>query len=132
MKAATIRLVWTRAGDRCEYCGLHQDHERFFRFHVEHVIARQHRGTDHLSNLALACHFCNAHKGTNLSAIDPRSGAIVRLFDPRRQKWERHFRTVGVRIIGRTASARATVALLRMNTRDRIELRKAILADERS
>jgi 5-methylcytosine-specific restriction endonuclease McrA len=79
-------LVRDRAGQRCEYCRLHQEHEPFYRFHVEHVVASVHGGTDEINNLALACHRCNEKKGTNLSARDPVSGKIVLLFNPRRQK----------------------------------------------
>jgi hypothetical protein len=39
---STRELVWNRAQDRCEYCLIHQDDEPFYRFHVEHVIAKQH------------------------------------------------------------------------------------------
>src|SRR5271165_4288477 len=39
--------------------------------------------SDDNDNLALACYHCNAHKGPNLSALDPESGALVRLFNPR-------------------------------------------------
>jgi 5-methylcytosine-specific restriction endonuclease McrA len=56
MDAATRREVWSRAGSRCEYCGLPQEADPFLTFHVEHVIAKQHGGRDDLSNLALACH----------------------------------------------------------------------------
>jgi 5-methylcytosine-specific restriction endonuclease McrA len=70
MDEATRRLVWQRAGDRCEYCGMHQNHDLFFRFHIEHIVAKQHGGSDESSNLALACHHCNEHKGPNLSGID--------------------------------------------------------------
>jgi 5-methylcytosine-specific restriction endonuclease McrA len=66
--------VRSRAGDACEYCRLPQSAiDR--RFHVEHVIARQHGGGDDLDNLALACDRCNLYKGPNLTAIDPQSGA---------------------------------------------------------
>src|SRR6266852_1689146 len=54
MDAATRELVWSRAHQRCEYCLIHQDDEPFYRLHVEHVIAKQHGGTDHPDNLALA------------------------------------------------------------------------------
>ena len=54
MNAATRRMVWDRAGHRCEYCRLHQDHEPFYRFHVEHIIAKQHDGDDSPDNLAVA------------------------------------------------------------------------------
>jgi HNH endonuclease len=128
MKRATRRLVWERAGHRCKYCRLDQNHEPFFRFHVEHIVAKQHQGTDHSANLALACHHCNDHKGTNLSGIDPRSRKVVRLFDPRRERWQRHFRLVGPVIVGRTRCGRATVAVLAMNHPHRLELRAEVIA----
>lgn len=83
MEAAVRTLVRERAGDRCEYCHLKQEHLPFSTFHVEHVIARQHGGADDPSNLALACDRCNAHKGPNLSGIDPETGDIVPLYHPR-------------------------------------------------
>jgi hypothetical protein len=123
-------LVWKRADRRCEYCHLYQDDEPFFRFHVEHIIAEQHGGGGHLANLALACHHCNYHKGTNLSGVDPHTGNVVRLFHPRRQKWPRHFRLIGARVVGRTQCGRATVALLDMNMQDRVELRKWLMGND--
>ena len=32
----------------------------FFAYHVGHIVARQHGGTDESENLALACYHCNA------------------------------------------------------------------------
>ena len=92
--------VRQRAGGRCEYCRLPESIELTGPFHVEHVVARQHRGTDDLSNLAWACSRCNRHKGTNLSAVDPDSRTVVSLFNPRQEKWEEHFDTVGAMIRG--------------------------------
>jgi hypothetical protein len=68
-------------------------------------------------NLALACARCNLHKGTRLRYRDPVSSQIVPLFNPRNQKWNRHFTWSedGVRILGRTRSGRATVIALNMN-----------------
>ena len=86
------QLVRDRASNRCEYCRLAQTAEPFFAYHIEHVIARQHGGSDDPENLALACYHCTARKGPNLSALDPESGALVRLFHPRREHWEEHFR----------------------------------------
>ena len=61
---ATVRdLVRRRAGDRCEYCQLKQEHLPFATFHLEHIIPRKHGGTDAPANLALACDRCNASKG---------------------------------------------------------------------
>ena len=127
MDFATQQLVWHRAGDRCEYCRLHQQFEWFFRFHVEHIVARQHGGSDELDNLALACNHCNGHKGPNLSGIDPRTGKVVRLFNPTRQHWHRHFHCIGPLLIGRTTCGRATVAVLAMNLPDRNMLREQLI-----
>jgi hypothetical protein len=74
-------------------------------------------------NLALACYHCNAHKGPNLSGLDPESGALVRLFHPRQDRWDEHFERNGVLIVGRSAVGRATVGLLKMNAADRRRLR---------
>jgi 5-methylcytosine-specific restriction endonuclease McrA len=67
MNAAMRRLVRRRAGNRCEYCRMHQDDDPFLSFHVEHIIARQHRGGDRPSNLAWSCQKCNRAKGPNLA-----------------------------------------------------------------
>jgi hypothetical protein len=76
------------------------------------------------ADLALACYHRNAHKGPNLSAIDPESGELVRLFHPRQARWDEHFERNGVLIVGRTAVGRATVGLLKMNAADRRRLRE--------
>jgi 5-methylcytosine-specific restriction endonuclease McrA len=115
--------VRVRAGDRCEYCGLHQDREPYYRFHIEHIVARQHGGSDAFENLALACFFCNVHKGTNLTAIDPVGGQIVPLFNPRRDRWDEHFTRRDAMILAISAIGRATVQLLKMNEPERLELR---------
>lgn len=124
ISAATRDAIRRRARDRCEYCGLLQDTEPATRFHVEHILARQHGGTDDEANLALACHRCNRHKGPNLSAIDPVSRTPTLLFHPRRDAWDEHFRAEEFMIGGLTAAGRATVALLQMNTPVRVELRR--------
>ena len=109
MDAATRQGVRQRALNRCEYCRLPQSAQPFATFHVEHIIARQHGGTDEPENLCLACERCNAGKGPNLSGRDPETGNIERLFDPRHQEWPEHFQFCGPVIIGLTAIGRATV-----------------------
>src|SRR5262245_27002940 len=81
--AVTRRLVRERAGNRCKYCGMPQAQQSFPFFHVDHIIAQQHGGTDKPSNLALSCYHCNLHKGSNLTGIDPETGVVVVLFHPR-------------------------------------------------
>src|SRR6266446_2474413 len=126
ISASTREAVRRRAGDRCEYCRLPQAAEPDARFHIEHIIARQHGGADDEANLALACHRCNRHKGPNLSGIDPLNSRVVLLFHPRRENWEEHFRLERLEIIGLTATGRTTVAVLQMNAPVRVELRRWI------
>jgi len=52
---------------------------------------------------------------------------IVRLFDPRRQSWTRHFEWYGAILVGRTQIGRATVAVLNINDPQRVELRRAVM-----
>lgn len=122
MSVALRGLIRRRAGDRCEYCGIPQEHVAY-PFQIEHIVARQHHGNDDPSNLALACERCNAYKGPNLSAIDPETGNIVTLFNPRQHRWHDHFVIQNAIVIGATDMGRATVRLLNMNAPRRMELR---------
>ena len=127
MDAATRELVRERAGGRCEYCLLRQQHSELTH-HIEHIVAKQHGGTDEADNLALACHRCNLRKGPNLSGLDPLGGDVVLLFHPRRDRWEQHFAIRDSNIQGSTPSGRATVRLLAMNDTRRVELRAELLS----
>ena len=131
MISAAIRdAVRRRANDGCEYCRLPQSAEPDARFHIEHIVARQHGGGDDAENPALACHRGNRHKGPNLSAIDPAidpgSGRTTLLFHPRRDAWDAHFRIEHFNVAGLTATGRATVSLMQMNAPVRVELRRWI------
>ena len=79
MNEAARQEVRRQAGFRCEYCRIHERHLPFSTFHLDHVIARQHAGTNDSRNLAWTCQECNLLKGTNLSTIDPDAGAVVLL-----------------------------------------------------
>jgi hypothetical protein len=82
--------VRRRAGALCEYCRLPE--AAFARpFHIEHIIAKQHGGLTQLDNLALACWACNLRKGPNLTGIDPETGHLTPLFNPRQDVWTDHF-----------------------------------------
>lgn len=129
MDAATRELVRRRAGDACEYCRIPQAATSSIAFHVEHTIARQHGGRDDPDLLALACDRCNAYKGPNLTSIDPDSGDMVPLFSPRADVWRDHFVLQGGQIVGITPTGRATVRLLNMNARRRVQLREEWLEE---
>lgn len=128
MDEALRKLVRDRADHRCEYCRLRQEHLPLTAFHVEHVIARKHHGDDAPENLALACDRCNLHKGPNLSGIDPRTGSIVPLFNPRTDLWIDHFELQGALLVGRTPTGRATVDVCNMNAPRRVQLRSLLAA----
>jgi hypothetical protein len=81
--------------------------------HVEHVVAKQHGGSDGLDNLCLSCHWCNLFKGPNLSSLV--EGKLTRLFNPRTDAWSDHFAAIGGRIEGLTEIGVATVSLLNKN-----------------
>ena len=117
------RAVRQRADSRCEYCRMRQSWEHSTRYHVEHIQARQHGGSDDAQNLALACLHCNLSKGPNLTSIDPDRCDIVKLFNPRTEAWDEHFKLEDGVIIGMTATGRTTVFLLEMNEWHRVKLR---------
>lgn len=120
--------VWSRARSRCEYCQMPQEfidaiHE------VDHVIAEIHRGATSLENLALACFHCNNHKGSNIAGIDPPTGHLSRLFHPRNDDWNAHFRWQGPLLVGLTPIGRATLEVLAINVRHRLIHRQALIAE---
>jgi HNH endonuclease len=110
------QLVAERAKFRCEYCQLQQDlcPETF---EVDHIIPRALGGQTEPDNLCYACPVCNNAERSHITAQDPQTGRRVRLFDPRRQRWNRHFRWSDDygRALGKNVVGRATVEALAMN-----------------
>ena len=82
--------VVIRAGNRCEYCQLPAQLQ-ISGFEIDDILPRSRGGQTDLSNVALACPHCNAHKWAHVAGEDPESGQGVALFDPRIQRWEDHF-----------------------------------------
>lgn len=128
MNTTLERLVWQRAQSRCEYCQLPQSHSPLPHA-VDHIIARQHLGPTIAENLALACFFCNSYKGPNISGRNPQTGRIVRLFHPRKDRWNRHFEWDGPVLVGRTHTGRVTIALLEINRPEAVELREYLIRE---
>lgn len=115
--------VRQRAGNRCEYCQLHQEDSPLAALHIEHIRPIKHGGTGDFENLCLACIDCNLHKGTNLAGYDPETDALTELFHPRRQNWDEHFEWRGIYLFGKTAVGRTTIAVLNINSEEQLDLR---------
>jgi hypothetical protein len=128
MDAALEAQVRQRARGRCEYCQLPQSASGIA-FQIDHIIARHHKGRTAATKLALACVYCNGYKGPDISGLDPLTGKLTRLFNPRRHKWTHHFRHDGGELIGRTAIGRTTVEVLRINLPNLIALREVLMED---
>ncbi len=120
--------VRTRAQHRCEYCHFPEKYAEV-PFHVDHIIAQQHGGRTMLANLALACCFCNRHKGPNLSGIDPVTSDVTELFRPRQQAWNEHFKWDGATLVGTTSTGRATIQVLNINRPDSVAVRRLLIQE---
>jgi hypothetical protein len=114
-----------RAGYRCEYCLIHEN-DAGFPHQVDHVVSRKHGGTSDFDNLAYACILCNRYKGSDVASINPTTGEVVRLFDPRRDRWIDHFRLAADCIEPLTDTGSATVRLLRLNVAERLAERRLL------
>jgi hypothetical protein len=130
--ASLRRFVVARAGGVCEYCLIHDD-DTFFGCQIEHVISEKHGGATREENLAHACPFCNSHKGTDIGSISARSGLLVRLYNPRTDRWGANFalQADGVTIQALTEIAEVTVKLLQLNHPDRILERQSLAIVDR-
>ena len=98
-------------------------------FQIDHIIARKHGGATVADNLALACFRCNAHKGPNVAGFDPETGELVRLFHPRKDRWEEHFRWRGPQLVSLTAIGRVTVQVLAINDPGYMAVRHALIEE---
>src|SRR5258708_12105178 len=115
MDQSLREVVRIRAGNACEYCRIPQQATPLIAFHVEHIVSRQHGGSDDPGGLALACDRCNAYKGPNLTSIDPDTGIVTALFNPRGEVWSDHFAVQGRHILGLTRTRPATLLLPHIN-----------------
>jgi hypothetical protein len=109
------RRVRQAARNRCGYC-LSPQHLVLGPLQIEHLLPRAKGGLTEEANLWLSCPLCNNYKGDRTLALDPETGEMVPLFNPRTQPWFEHFRwsADGLRIIGLTSVGRATVATLHL------------------
>lgn len=119
------QLVAERAGYRCEYCLLHAE-DSYSPHQVDHIISRKHGGASVPDNLAYACLRCNVWKGSDIGSLDARTGQFVRLFNPRRERWDVHFAIRGAVIEPLTPEGEATARLLKLNLDKRVVERQML------
>jgi hypothetical protein len=127
MAKALYRRVRIRARGRCEYCHMPEAFD-LLPFQVDHVVAVKHGGLTVFENLALTCFSCNAHKGPIIAGINPLTGRIVRLFNPRKDRWSHHFRWRRGTLVGKTATGTVTISLLNINDPFRVATRNELMA----
>ena len=132
MRTSLREQVRVRARGLCEYCCAPEDHSSAS-FTVEHITPRAAQGTDDLDNLTWSCWNCNSHKGAAMFSDDPDTGASVRLYHPRTDLWQEHFRWSGnsLRVEGISPIGRATAERLQMNDPAIVNLRGLLMLIDR-
>jgi hypothetical protein len=127
-KALRIK-VSAQARYRCGYC-LTQEAVVGTPMEFDHLIPEALGGRTEEGNLWLACSLCNDAKSCRVAALDPISGEIIRLYNPRDQVWSDHFRwsESSDYILGTSPTGRATVLALNLNRPALVRARQAWVA----
>lgn len=120
------QIIHERAKFRCEYCQILEAYVEGFV--CEHIIPKSNGGASSLDNIANACNLCNGHKYSKIDGFDSVTGEMIRLFHPRKDKWEDHFSWNGdfSLIIGITPIGRVTIKELKLNREKLLNLRKLL------
>jgi len=121
--------VTAQARRRCGYC-LTQEIIVGSPMEIDHLIPEAQGGRTGEENLWLACSLCNDSRGCRIAGVDPVTGELVRLFNPRQQVWAEHFRWSGNGscVVGLTPTGRATVITLNLNRQVLVQARLAWVA----
>ena len=125
VNAELRRLVQSQAEGLCEYCLIAED-DTGLGCEVDHIISEKHDGATREENLAMACVFCNSAKGSDVGSIIPETGAFIRFFNPRTDRWSEHFFLKDYRIEPLTVIGRVTVRILQFNSVERLLERQAL------
>lgn len=122
------RQIKEAANNCCEYCCV-PSAVAFASYHIDHIISEKQGGTTTFSNLALACRLCNLSKGSSIAAYQEFSEALIRLYNPRRDRWVLHFKMhESGRVVARTEIGLGTIKVLNLNDLQRVEVRRVLLA----
>jgi HNH endonuclease len=122
--------VAERADYLCEYCLISYE-DAFYGCEVEHIISRKHGGSSKLENLAYSCAFCNRFKGTDLTSIDWQTGEFIRFFNPRKDKWNEHFKLKKDKIEAISKIGETTERILQFNNKVRLIERQELIFRKR-
>lgn len=115
-----LRLeVAQRANYCCEYC-LRSESDSFVKYQIDHIISRKHGGLTVSSNLAYACLLCNGNKGADVGTVLQDEDTFVRLFNPRKHNWNKHFELIKGVFYPKSDIATATIKVLDLNNINRI------------
>lgn len=122
------RQITEAANNCCEYCRVPRA-VAFASYHIDHIISEKQGGKTAYSNLALACRLCNLSKGSSIAAYHEYKEALIRLFNPRKDRWPAHFimRETGV-IAARTEIGQGTIKVLNLNDVNRVGARRVLIA----
>lgn len=121
------RLVSDRADGYCEYCKFPIKFA-LESMEVDHTFPVSLGGKTEGENLALACHGCNQNKQNRIAGMDLVSSTSVAIYNPRTMVWEEHFgwSQDTTLIVGKTATGRVTVRLLKLNRSGLVNLRRVL------
>lgn len=127
LTAAEKQIVAERAGGCCEYCRSQAKYSPD-PFSTEHIVPRARGGTNQFDNLAFSCQGCNNRKYISTEAIDPVTGQLVPLYEPRKQRWNEQFvwNDDFTFVLGATPTGRATVEKLQLNREGVVNLRRVL------
>ncbi len=107
---------------KSEFCAI-----AYFGCEVDHIISLKHGGATSAENLAYACMFCNRQKGSDVGSVLWQSGAFIRFFNPRTDRWAEHFRLDGVVIMPISEIGEVTTRILGFNDADRVLERQELV-----
>ena len=128
MKESIKTAVRERAKHCCEYCLASILFSTDF-FSIEHILPVSKGGSSELANLAFSCQRCNIHKFTATHAIDPATGLMASLYNPRKDIWNEHFEWYENYTIirGISPTGRATEKRLVLNRIGIVNLRQLLV-----
>jgi hypothetical protein len=92
---------------------------------VDHIKPESAGGATSLANLALCCYGCQQRKFVFELGLDPLSNKPTPLYNPRRQRWFRHFQWSPDYLVleGLTSVGRATIERLALNNWRQVQAR---------